>query len=242
MVFNIRSIQSKRMNFNDSLDYINNIENKNNEIIVLPEKFITETIDKEKLKDIIDNIKIDNTIVLGSLSYMDEYLYNRSFLINNRKIIGFQDKINLYNIEKLRYKSGDKIKMFNINNIKLGILICYDLDFPEYPRKLFNNKCDVIINPSLINNKFHDEWHLYVELRSLENRIPVISVNSISDNFKGNSITSIPYKYQNGVKLKNYTDEYNDIYVSINKNDYIDQRDLRLNEEIPVDKIKFEEL
>jgi len=242
MVFNIRSIQSKRMNFNDSLDYINNIENKNNEIIVLPEKFITETIDKEKLKDIIDNIKIDNTIVLGSLSYMDEYLYNRSFLINNRKIIGFQDKINLYNIEKLRYKSGDKIKMFNINNIKLGILICYDLDFPEYPRKLFNNKCDVIINPSLINNKFHDEWHLYVELRSLENRIPVISVNSISDNFKGDSITSIPYKYQNGVKLKNYTDEYNDIHVSINKNDYIDQRDLRLNEEIPIDKINFEEL
>lgn len=242
MIFNIRSIQSKRMNFNDSLGYINNIENKNNEIIVLPEKFITETIDKEKLKDLIDNIKIDNTIVLGSLSYMDKYLYNRSFLINNRKIIGFQDKINLYNIEKLRYKSGDKIKMFNINNIKLGILICYDLDFPEYPRKLFNNKCDVIINPSLINNKFHDEWHLYVELRSLENRIPVISVNSISDNFKGDSITSIPYKYQNGVKLKNYTDKYNDICVSINKNDYIDQRDLRINEEIPVDKIKFEEL
>jgi len=241
-MINVRSIQSKRMNFNDALNYINGIENKNNEIIVLPEKFITETIDKEKLKEIIDNIKIDNTIVLGSLSYIDEYLYNRSFLINNRKIRGFQDKINLYNIEKLRYKSGNKIKMFNINNIKLGILICYDIDFPEYPRRLFNNKCDVIINPSLINNKFHDEWHLYVELRSLENRIPVISVNSTSDNFKGNSITSIPYKYENGVKLKNYTDEYNDIYVSINKNDYIDQRDLRLNEEIPIDKINLEEL
>jgi len=241
-MINIRSIQSKRMDFNDALDYISNIENKNNEIIVLPEKFITETIDKGKLKDIINNIKIDNTIILGSLSYINEYLYNRSFLINNKKIIGFQDKINLYNIEKLRYKSGDKIKMFNINNIKLGILICYDLDFPEYPRILFNNKCDLIINPSLINDKFHDEWHLYVKLRSLENRIPVISVNSISDNFKGDSITSIPYKYENGVKLKNYTDKYNDIYVSINKNDYINQRDIRLNEEIPVNKIKFEEL
>ncbi len=241
MVFNIRAIQVKRMNYGDSLDYIKNLENNGDEIIVLPEKFITETVDEAGLYKIIDNLNIDNTVILGSLSYMDRYLYNRSFLINNKKIIGFQDKINLYNIEKNRYKNGDTVKIFNVNGIRIGILICYDLDFPLYPRILFNNKCDVIINPSLINRKFHDEWHLYVELRSLENRIPVISVNSISDDFRGDSIISIPYKYENGVKLKNYTEEYKDICVPVN-DDYKEQRNIRLSEEIPVNKINFQEL
>ncbi len=241
MVFNIRAIQVKRMNYEDSLDYIKNLENNSDEIIVLPEKFITETVNEAMLYKIIDNLNIDNTVILGSLSYMDNYLYNRSFLIKNKKIIGFQDKINLYNIEKNRYKNGDTVKIFNVNGIRIGILICYDLDFPLYPRILFNNKCDVIINPSLINRKFHDEWHLYVELRSLENRIPVISVNSISDDFRGDSIISIPYKYENGVKLKNYTEEYKDICVSVN-DDYKEQRNIRLSEEIPVNKINFQEL
>ena len=88
MVFNIRAIQLKRMNYNDSVNYIKNLEDNSDDIIVLPEKFITETIDEEKLYKIIDNLNIDNTIILGSLSYMDSYLYNRSFLINNKKIIG----------------------------------------------------------------------------------------------------------------------------------------------------------
>ncbi len=242
MVFNIRAIQLKRMNYSDSLNYLKNLKSNNDDIIVLPEKFITETINEARLYKIIDNLNIDNTIILGSLSYMDRYLYNRSFLINNKKILGFQDKINLYNVEKNRYKNGDTIKIFNVNNIRIGILICYDLDFPLYARTLFSNKCDVIINPSLINREFHNEWHLYVELRSLENRIPVISVNSISDNFKGDSIISIPYKYENGVKLKNYTEEYKDIYVPINGDDYKEQRNIRLNEEIQINKIIFQEL
>ncbi len=242
MVFNIRAIQSKRMDYYSSLDYIRNLKSDNNEIIVLPEKFITEQINENRLYGIIDSLQISNTIILGSLSYMDDYLYNRSFLIKNKNIIGFQDKINLYSAEKNKYKGGHTIKIFNVGNLRIGILICYDLDFPEEPRILFKNKCDVIINPSLINYKFHNEWHLYVKLRSLENRIPVVSVNSVSDNFRGNSIISVPYKYENGVKLKTYTDEYNDINASINKSEYEEQRNIRLNEEMPVNKINFLEL
>ena len=54
----------------------------------------------------------------------------------------------------------------------------------------------VIFNPSLIRKDFHREWHLYVKTRSLENRIPVISINSISDDFMGEAMRDILWHHE----------------------------------------------
>jgi len=227
----IRAIQCRRMALEPAIEYIASFNFPEDEIIVLPEKFITTTIDENSLKKILDSIKIKNTIILGSLSYLDNSLYNRSFLIQNRKIIGWQDKINLYSAENTKYTPGTELKLFEINGLKIGILVCYDLDFPDYARTLFRKHCDIIFNPSLIRRDFHNEWHLYVKSRSLENRIAIISVNSISDDFQGESIIVHPEAVEGGVRININTSKSDDIISRFNTTDYSNVREQRLHEE-----------
>lgn len=236
----IRAIQCRRMALEPAMEYISSFNFPENEIIVLPEKFITTKIDEESLIKILNSIKIKNTIILGSLSYLDRFLYNRSFLIQNSEIIGWQDKINLYSAENTKYTPGSELKLFEINGVKIGILVCYDLDFPDYARTLFRNHCDVIFNPSLIRKDFHNEWHLYVKARSLENRIAIISVNSISDDFQGESIIVHPEATEGGVRININTSKSDDIISKFNTNDYLSAREQRLREEnIMSGKVNF---
>ncbi len=227
----IRALQSRRMPLETAIEYISSLNFPENEIIVLPEKFITTKVDSNSLGKLLNSIKIKNTIILGSLSYVDRFVYNRSFLIRNREIIGWQDKINLYKAESTKYTSGNQLKLFNIEGLKIGILVCYDLDFPDYARILFRKHCDVIFNPSLIRKDFHNEWHLYVKTRALENRIPIISVNSISDDFQGDSIVVAAEEGVGGVRINAVTSKSEDIIYQFDTSDYSNAREQRLREE-----------
>ena len=231
MKLKIRGVQSRRMALHDATEYLSSLHPESDEIIVFPEKFITEKINSSNLDTILNSIRFNNTVILGSLSYMDRFLFNRSFIIRNRKIIGWQDKINLYRAEAAKYTPGNSLKIFDMGNYRAGILVCYDLDFPDYPRMLFRDHCDVIFNPSLIRKDFHREWHLYVKTRSLENRIPVISINSISDDFMGDSIIAYPHREEGGVRLDIVQDKKDDIVYTLDTDAYVTSREERLREE-----------
>lgn len=231
MKLRIRGLQSRRITMHDAMEYLSSLNPESDEIIVLPEKFITEKIDGNSLGMILDSIKFNNTIILGSLSYVDRFLFNRSFIIRDKKITGWQDKINLYRAEATKYTPGSELKVFNMGGYRAGILVCYDLDFPDYARMLFREHCDIIFNPSLIRKDFHREWHLYVQTRSLENRIPVISINSISDDFMGDSIIACPHKEEGGVRLDILEDKRDDIVYNLDTDAYTTSREERLREE-----------
>jgi predicted amidohydrolase len=231
MKIKVRTIQSRRMPVEMAMEYLSSMEAGKDEIIVFPEKFITGTIDPSKLQNLIDSVNIENTIIMGSLSYIDRFLYNRSFIVKNGKIYGWQDKINLYRAESSRYTPGNDLKTFMIDGLKIGILVCYDLDFPDYSRMLFRSRCDIIFNPSLIRKDFHKEWHWYVKARALENRIPIVSVNSISDDFLGDSIIAYPRGEEGGVRLDVFTSKSDDIVSELDTLDYSMNREQRLKEE-----------
>ena len=231
MILTIRGIQSRRMTLDDAIEYLLSMKPESDEILVFPEKFITTKANSRELDRLLDSINFNNTIILGSLSFEDRFLFNRSFIIKNRTIIGWQDKINLYRSESSKYTPGSELKIFDMGNYKAGILVCYDLDFPDYARMLFRAHCDIIFNPSLIRRDFHKEWHWYVKTRALENRIPVISTNSISDDFMGDSIIACPHLEEGGVRLDIIEEKMNDVLCTIDTSRYAASREDRLREE-----------
>ncbi|AAT43739.1 carbon-nitrogen hydrolase family protein [Picrophilus oshimae] len=228
----IKGIQAQRMNYKDAVKYLNDLC-FDSDITLMPEKWITERLNNENIENII-NILIEKsrnkTIVPGSFSFIDEKLFNRSYIISDGALIGYQDKINLYMGESIYYNPGNKINVFETMHGKIGIAICYDLDFPYYAKILIKKGASLILNPSLIRYEFHNEWHLYVESRSLENRIPVISVNSVSDDFKGDSIAAVPYKYKYGVKIKTFCEKNRDLIIDL-KDILYDEIKKRINED-----------
>ena len=212
---NIVVYQSERMNIKNATAYLKDLlkeEFSGSTLVVLPEKWIKDVIDMDSdgyndLVSLIADISqvTGCTLVPGSISLRENgKVYNAAPLFYKGSLTGWQRKISLFRNEKETYEKGSEIRSFQIGNLKLGIAVCYDIDFPYYAKKLVSEGCDIIVNPSLIHSGFTDMWHLYIRSRSLENRIPIISVNSISEPFMGDSIAVEPYSFDFGSKIKEH--------------------------------------
>ncbi|MAH21563.1 MAG: hypothetical protein CMO12_01980 [Thaumarchaeota archaeon] len=96
------------------------------------------------------------------------------------KIWGLQPKVHLFGEEKLKAIPGKSFDVCKLSGFAIGVVMCHDIVFPESSRALVLKGADLLLNPSLIVDSGISPWHLYVKVRSLENRIPVIAPNILS--------------------------------------------------------------
>lgn len=105
----------------------------------------------------------------------------------NGKIIGQQEKIHPYDYEKKKVIPGKKVKIFN-TSCKFGVAICYDMVFPKVAETFVKKGAQIIFSPSRIVKRGIMPWESYVQVRSLENRVPILAANVENQRFGGNSI------------------------------------------------------
>jgi len=79
--------------------------------------------------------------------------------------------------------SDVQIPVFSVNNVNIGIAICYDIRFPEYSRKLaIDHQIHVLLHPGgWPRDAGFKTWHTFVITRAIENQIYIASVNRASD-------------------------------------------------------------
>jgi predicted amidohydrolase len=134
-------------------DYVGNIKRaetmitdaaaKGTEIICFPEFFSTgipplpepengKTI--TTMRSCAQKNKID--IIAGTIvEERDGKNYNVSYYINkDGEILGRHDKTHLFFMEKPYRTAGDKITIIDNGEAKIGIVICWELNFPEFIR------------------------------------------------------------------------------------------------------------
>jgi len=117
------------------------------------------------------------------------------------EIIGKQEKIHPYDYEKETVSAGTEAKIFK-TSCKFGIMICYDTVFPGVAQRLANKGAEILFSPSRIVKKGIEPWKMYVQVRSLENRIPIIAPNVENIKFGGNSMIIELVKEEKIVKTK----------------------------------------
>jgi predicted amidohydrolase len=144
----------------------------------------------------------------------EEKLYNTAPVFDSGKLLGWQDKISLFMKERTAYSPGSTIKVFDTSAGKMVVPVCYDIDFPYFLKSSVRDGAEYAINPSLIDSEYHDMWKVYISARSLENRIPVVSVNSLSAPFSGNSIVVQPYLYTYGFKIRTIEGGSNEVFTT----------------------------
>ena len=129
------------------------------------------------------------TINLGSLLLKvkkQTKLVNRSFFIDNHGVIKkTYDKIHMFDVkinnkekhqESSLFKAGKKIIYAKINNIKLGMTICYDLRFPNLYRQLAKRDCSIILVPAAFTRPTgKDHWEVLNRSRAIENNIYIVA-------------------------------------------------------------------
>ena len=86
-----------------------------------------------------------------------DIVFNTQVLVGPQGYIGKQRKLHLSRDEVFYYKGGREIPVFDIGPCKVGIVICYDNQFPEVARVLALRGAEVILMPHAGRFKLWDD-------------------------------------------------------------------------------------
>ena len=166
---------------------------KDAEIVCLPEQWLKNNEIKDLNTEFSDFKKIAKeysmTIIVGAFY---ETIKKRTSIIApiigpEGEFIGKQEKIHPFDYEKNKVNPGNEAKIFN-TACKFGVIICYDMVFPNVANTLTKKGAQILFSPSRIVKRGIKPWQMYVQVRALENRIPIIAVNVENRKFGGNSM------------------------------------------------------
>lgn len=184
------------------------------DIVMLPEMWTTAYA-LERLKDLAEPADgpsvtflkelatdYDVHIIGGSIAVKeDDNIYNRAIVIDRKgRIVYEYDKIHLVPmLDEPKYLSGGrhKVQAFELDGIKMGIIICYDLRFPEIIRDLALQGIQVLFIPAEWPEARAAHWETLSTARAIENQMYVVSCNRIGSyngtTFAGRSMFIEPF-------------------------------------------------
>jgi predicted amidohydrolase len=104
---------------------------------------------------------------------------NRSLLIApSGALQAHYDKIHMFDValengerhhESATYQAGDRLVVTDVDKVKMGLSICYDLRFPALYRRLAEAKAQVIFVPSAFTQQTGQaHWHVLLRARAIE--------------------------------------------------------------------------
>lgn len=182
-VFTVAAIQTRprtslRASVRKGLELTERATKADCDIVCLPEHWVpritTEIINA--FARVVENS--GKHAVLGACyEKLGRKLSINSVLISPDGVIGRQAKVHLFATEKRKATAGKTYEVFKLGGIRIGIAVCYDIVFPEVARILAVKGADLMLVPSKIVAAGIGPWHLYLKLRCLENRLPIIGVN-----------------------------------------------------------------
>ena len=104
--------------------------------------------------------------------------FNSSVVIDRGgNLMGTYDKQHLWALERFYFRSGCDTPVFDTDFGRIGVMICYDMGFPEVARMLALQGADLILCPSAWCEEDMDVWDVNVPARALENTAFVAAVN-----------------------------------------------------------------
>jgi predicted amidohydrolase len=91
--------------------------------------------------------KYRQVLCVGMSEKERDIVYNTQVLVGPNGYIGKQRKLHLSRDEVNFYKGGREITVFDVGPCKVGIIICYDNQFPEIARVLALRGAEVLLMP-----------------------------------------------------------------------------------------------
>ena len=97
-------------------------------------------------------------VICAGLSEKErDIVFNTQVLVGPQGYIGKQRKLHLSRDEVFYYKGGREIPVFDVGPCKVGIVICYDNQFPEVARVLALRGAEVLLMPHAGRFKLWDD-------------------------------------------------------------------------------------
>jgi len=185
---------------------------ENPDVILLPEMWNT-SYDLKRVDIIADREGVPSAFRIGELakefginiiagSVADKKegkVYNTAYVFDRqgKKILNYS-KIHLFGLmnEGDYLERGTKRATFELDGVTCGLIICYDLRFPELSRALALDGAKVIFVPAQWPHPRMHPWRILNQARAIENQLYVVAVNRVgqegSADFFGHSMVIDP--------------------------------------------------
>lgn len=257
------TVEDKTENIRTAGKYIEKIKTESPDFVVLPEMFCcpyqTENFpvyaEKEggpswqAMSDYAREYQI--YLIAGSMPEIDEAgnVFNTSYIFDrNGNQIGKHRKAHLFDInvktgqyfkESDTLTPGNHATVFDTEFGKMGVMICYDIRFPEFARRMVLQGAKMVFVPAAFNMTTGPaHWELTFRARALDNQIYMLGC-APSRNVQagyiswGHSIVTDPWG-----QVRNQLDEKEGILI-----EEIDlEREEQIREQLPLLKHRRIEL
>ena len=195
-------------NYEKAKEFISKAAEKRADVVVLPETWNTGFFPRENLESYCDKNgeKTKQTIgqlakeyginiVAGSVANVKNgRAYNTAYIFDRKgEIVGEYDKTHLFSPmdEHKFFTKGDKICKFTLDGKICGIIICYDIRFPELTRSMALDGLDCLFVVAQWPNVRVSHLKTLVKARAVENQTFVVCCNAVGNAdgtvFGGNS-------------------------------------------------------
>ncbi len=200
--FDIFHLQPEK-NLKKAEKFIKKAKNKSANVIIFPEHFITgplrfkkSLVDKDKkYVKIFQNWALEYGIDIIPGSIIEEEvgrLYNTTYYIDKiGKILGEYKKYNLWLPERSYIEPGEEISTFHTNFGRAGLIVCWDLTFPEIFRRMVKERVKIVYCPSYwsirkteLGTKYNRDFEMghingLCVARAFENSIILVYCNAV---------------------------------------------------------------
>ena len=221
----MKSSTNKKENLQLSIDYMKEAAKKKAQLICFPEFQMAYSPAQQTAKDLVasaenatngnfistlrreakrDKLNLVATIYENLPKNQKEQGYRVSdtavVISNSGEIISIYRKLHLY--DALGFKESDKLvsgskveKPVKTGAGKIGLMICYDIRFPEMSRILALAGADVLAVPSAwVQGIMKEEhWQIMLKARAIENGCYVVAPDQVGNIYSGRSMAIDPF-------------------------------------------------
>ncbi len=169
------------------------------DLVVLPELFLSgytvtnvEEVavhpDGPELASIGEIARESSTaLIFGAPERVSRGIANSAFCVDQQgAVAAVYRKVQLYGGDESRaFVAGDELIVAELCGLKIGLMICFDVEFPEIARALACAGAELLVTTSANMEPFGNDHAVFVSARALENGLPHVYVNQVGLGEKG---------------------------------------------------------
>lgn len=119
--------------------------------------------------------------VVGTYPFVEEQrLYNMAVVVHKGQVIYKRPKVKLFPIyeEQKHFSAGDSNPPFELEGVKVGILVCFELRFGSLAWELKEKGVELLLVPAMWGAKRKEHWQTLSRARAIELQAYTLACNS----------------------------------------------------------------
>lgn len=121
-------------------------------------------------------------LILGFAEQRNGGIANSALCIDRTgRVQGIYRKAQLFGDEAEAFEAGDALTVVELDGVRVGLMICFDLEFPEIARQLARAGAELLVAISANMVPFANDHRVFAQARAIENGLPLVYVNQVGE-------------------------------------------------------------